>query len=296
MYTIDWPVASAVRSGTTPLWHPAEHVLYWSDPESGALHRFDPAVGTDSTCLADRPVFAMVLQEDGALLLFRDQANIVAFRGDAVVGTVVPSISDFRLARYASAAAAPDGSVFCAVLSDAHHTARLLHLDRSGRLDLVEDGFGLPGALAFDAPGKSLFFCDAHSTHLAIWRYDYDADSGELRNRSLFYSGIDDERSPGAPLGLAADDSGGLWVSRWGGSALVHHAADGVIDATVPLQVKTPIGLAFGGDGLSELYATTGGGHLRPLNGLHAGDIARVGGEGLRGHPLRTSAISMKPA
>jgi len=294
MYTIDWPVAPAVRSGTTPLWHPAEGVLYWSDPESGDLHRFNPADGTDVCCLSDRPVGAMVLQEDGSILLFRDQANIALFRGDAIVGTVIQSISDFRLCRYASAAAAPDGSIFCSVVSDAHHMARLLHLDRTGHLTLVEDGFGVPGAIAFDVSGKSLFFSDSHNTHLAIWRYEYEADSGELKNRALFYTGIDDEHSSGAPMGIAADAAGGLWVSRWGGSAVVHHSPDGSIDDTVPVPVRTPVGLAFGGEGLSELYVTTGGGHLRQLNGLHAGDIARLRGEGLNGQALRTSAISVK--
>lgn len=294
MYSIDWPVAPAVRSGTTPLWHPGERVLYWSDPEAGALHRYNPADGADTCCLSDHSVGAMVLQEDGSLLLFREQANVVVFRGGAILGTVIQSIADFRLCRFASAAAAPDGSVFCSVVSDSHHLARLLHLDRSGHLTLVEDGFGVPGALAFDVSGKFLFFCDAHSTHLAIWRYEYEADSGELKNRTLYYTGIGDERSTGAPMGLAADAAGGLWVSRWGGSALVHHSPEGAIDATVPLPVRTPVGLAFGGEDLSSLFVTTGGGHLRQLDGLHAGDIARLRGEGLQGQPLRTSAIAAK--
>ncbi len=293
MYTFDWLVTPVVRSGTTPLWHPGERVLYWSDPGAGALYRYNPSDGTNECCLSDRPVGAMALQEDGSILFFRDQANIVSFRDGAVQGTVVQSLPDFRLGRFASAAAAPDGSVFCSVLSDARHTGRLLHLDRSGQLTLVEDGFGIPGALAFDAAGRSLFFCDAHSTHLAIWRYEYAPDSAELTNRTLFYTGIDDDGAPGAPMGLAADASGGLWVSRWGGSALVHHSPDGEIDQTVPFAVRTPAGLAFGGEGLADLYVTTGGGHLRQFNGLHAGDIAKMTGEGLAGQPLRTSAISM---
>ena len=42
--TIDWPAANQSRSSATPLWHPAEARLYWTDCET--LFRFDqPLLG-----------------------------------------------------------------------------------------------------------------------------------------------------------------------------------------------------------------------------------------------------------
>ena len=45
----------------------------------------------------------------------------------------------------------------------------------------------------------------------------------------------------------------------------------------------------FGGDDLADIYITTAGGHRRSLEGLHAGDLARMRIDGVRGRlPFRS--------
>ncbi len=290
MNTLEWPVSLPARTGAMPLWHPGENCLYWCDPAGGELYRFNPADGSNTLCFADRPIGAMTLQADGSILLFRDQANIVVFRDGALAETVIASISDFRLTQFASAAADSRGRVICSVLSDSRHTGRLLRLDTDGRLDTVADGFGIPAAMAFDETGTRLYFNDAHSTHLLTWRYDYDPETGALGDRRPFYRVLDeDSDASGAPMGLALDAEDNLWIARWGGSCIVRHAPDGTLAANEHLTVKKPFGLAFGGDELTDIYITTAGGHRRSIEGLHAGDLARMRIDGVRGRlPFRS--------
>ena len=290
MNTIEWPVSLPARTGAMPVWHPGEKRLYWCDPAGGDLYRFNPEDGSNELCLTDRPIGAMTLQADGSLLLFRDQANIVVLRNGAVDETVIASIAEFRLTQFASAAADPRGRVICSVLSDSHHTGRLMRLDTDGRLEFVADGFGIPGAMAFDETGTRLYFNDAHSTHLVTWRYDYDPETGTIGERRPFYRVLDeDSDESGAPMGLAIDADENVWIARWGGARIVRHAPDGAIAATEQLPVRKPFGIAFGGDDLADIYITTAGGHRRSIEGLHAGDLARMRVEGVKGRlPFRS--------
>lgn len=293
MHTLEWPVSLPARTGAMPLWHPDEHRLYWCDPSGGNLYRFNPDDGTNELCFADRPIGAMTLQEDGSLLLFRDQANVVVFKNNEITDTIISSIADFKLTQFASAAADSKGRVICSVLSDSKHTGRLLVLDTDGKLELIEDGFGIPGAMAFDATGTRFFFNDAHSTHLVTWRYDYDAETGKLSERRPFYNVLDEDNdSSGAPMGLAVDSDEGIWITRWGGSCVVRHAPDGTVASNEHITVKKPFGIAFGGDELSDIYITTAGGHRRSIEGLHAGDLARMRTDDVKGIlPFRSKIL-----
>lgn len=282
-FHIDWPAAYPARTGATPLWHPEEARLYWCDGTS--LFRLDPERGVNELCFSsDRPIGAMTLEADGSILLFRDQANVAILRDGVIVKTVIASISDFRLSSFASAAADSRGRVVCSVLSDAHHTGRLLMLGDDGRLETVMDGFFFPGGLAFDATCTHLFFNDSHATRLRTWVFDYDPDLGAIGDGRVFYDVLaEDDDNRGAPAGLAIDSDGAIWVARSGGSCIVRHAPDGPIAARCHMTVRKPFGLAFGGAELEDLYVTTVGGHRRAIEGLHAGDLARVRSEGVRG-------------
>lgn len=289
---IEWPVNIPVQNGITPLWHPDEKRLYWCDSVAGKLYRLNPADDTVELCLEDRPIGAMTLQADGSLLLFRDQANIVVFKDGAVTDTIVNTIADFKLTQFASAAADPAGRVICSVLSDSHHPGRLLRLDTNGHIDLIDDSFAIPAGMAFDATGTRFYINDSHSTRMITWIYDYDQETGTLSEKRPFYDALA-EGIPenGAPMGLAATTEGGLVISRWNGSSIVIHDADGTKLSTVQIPVRKPSGIAFGGDGLDSVYIATGGGHRRSIEGLRAGGIARMKIDNIAGIPLFRSNI-----
>jgi D-xylonolactonase len=293
MHMLDWAVDLAAPYGDAPIWHPAERRLYWSDIATCKLYAFDPATGVNQTVLDDgRPVGAITIQADGALLLFRDQANIVVWRDGAIRSTVINGIADFRFTRFTAAVAGPSGRVFCATQSDRSHPGRLLCLDLTGRLNLIADIFGTPAGMQFNPDASQFYFNDAHGTHLTTWRYFHDAATGVLSMQTPFRDSTR-QHDPGAPMGLAVDAEGCVWLSRWGGGVLMQCEPSGEVRQRIDLPVKKPTGLCFGGERLDELYMTTAGGHRRQIEGLHAGALGRVRIPGATGLPLHVSRIQL---
>ena len=295
MHTLEWVVDLPMPVGTAPLWHAAAQRLYWSDLAAGILYSLDPATGEVRKCLEDgRPIGGITVQADGALLLFRDQANIVVWRDDHIASTVIQSIADFRRTQFTGAVAAPCGRVFCATRSDLNHPGRLFCLDLNGRLNQVADVFGTPAGMGFSPDNRFFYFNDAHGTHLMTWRFAYNPADGTLANRVPFRDSVT-LNDPGAPMGLAVDEAGHVWTARWGGSALMHCDADGTLIEMLPLPVKKPSGLCFGGPQLDSLFLTTSGGHRRQIEGLHAGALARIVLPGVRGVAANVSRIGLEP-
>jgi sugar lactone lactonase YvrE len=291
------PVADIpCRRGDVPLWHPEEKRLYWSDVAAGRLYRLDPASGIHELCHEGRPVGGMTLQADGSLLLFRDQGNIVVWREGRIAETIVHGLAELRHTRFTAAAADPCGRVFCGTLSGRRRVAGFHRLDLSGRLTLLCDICGTPAGVGFAAGARALLLNDVHASRNVTWIFDYDADEGTLSNRRVFRDGslADD---PGCPAGLALDSEGGVWTARWnGGTLLRHEPSAGGIAARVPLPVRRPTALCFGGENLADLFVATAGGHRRPADGVQAGALFRLRGLPCRGLPPHVSRLGRAAA
>ncbi len=290
-----WLSAPSSQVASSPVWHPEEKSLYWSDIVACKLYKYDPSTGVTETVLDDgRPTGAIVLQANGSLLLLRDGANIVTFKNGEITGTVINAISDYKQTRFSAACADSSGRVVCAVISDVRHPARLLLLDRSGKLSLIEDDFGIPAGLAFSPDGSSLYFDDSHGTHLSTWRYPYEAEAENpfTHARTLFHACFDDGNTyPGAPAGIAAMEDGSLWIARRDGAMFVHHNEDGKILNSFRIPIRKPTGLCFAGDDLTDAYVTTSSAHRKTLEGIHAGDLALVRGLGKGAKPFVSKII-----
>ena len=294
MHRLEWIVDRPLAFGAAPTWHSAEKRLYWSDLTSGTLFRLDPVTGEHQTCLEDgRPIGGLTVQADGTLLLFRDQANVVVWRDGEIVQTIINSIADFRRTQFTSAVAGPSGCVFCATQSDQQHPGRLLQLGLDGHLNLISDIFGRPAGMGFGPEATAFYFNDAHGTHLTTWRYDYDPVAARLTRRSTFRDGASMDDA-GSPMGLTVDAGGNVWLSSWGGSAVMQCDAAGALLQRFTLPIMRPTGLCFGGENLDMLFMTSAGGHRRQLDGQHAGALARLTIPEVRGIPAYVSRIGLK--
>ena len=60
-----------------------------------------------------------------------------------------------------------------------------------------------------------------------IFAYDFDLDTGAIRNRRVF---ADCHHQPGTPDGSTIDAEGFLWNAHWDGWKLVRYAPDGRVD------------------------------------------------------------------
>jgi len=91
-----------------------------------------------------------------------------------------------------------------------------------------------------------------------IWKYDFDAETGNISNRRIFAT-IDhfEHQTKAEPDGLAVDVQGYVWSALWGACKVVRFSPTGeaVAEILLPaLRVSCP---AFGGKDMDELFITT---------------------------------------
>lgn len=167
----------------------------------------------------------------------------------------------------------PDGALWWSSMDDAGgaRPGRVFRYDgRENRT--VLDGIHIANAMAFSPDGGVFYLAD--SKRKTIWAFPHrDGDLGERR----VFARFDD----GEPDGAATDAEGFLWVAVWGGWRLDRFAPDGRLDRSIPMPVRQPSSVIFGGEDLSTLYVTSAREWLSP--------------EDLQRQPLAGALFALEP-
>lgn len=242
-------VAAAGELAENPLWHPERRCLYWTDIPAGKIHAFTPANGEHRVVYEGPSVGGFTFQEDGNLLLFR--VDDIARLGPDGRVSVVRKFSDDGMHRFNDVLADPRGRVFAGTFGD-HPKCGLYRVDLDGSITRLFSGTGCSNGMGFSPDLKTFYW--TCSTTREIFQFDYDVDSGELRNRKTFHSTPD---ADGIPDGLAVDGSGCVWSARWAGASVVQHAPDGTVLDRIPFPVANITSICFGGENLDQLFVTS---------------------------------------
>ena len=271
-------------TGEGPLWHPDEQRLYWVDIPEGKLYRYDPATDTHEQCYEGRPIGGFTFEADGALLLFRDQGTVTRW-ADGETRTVVEEIPDERDTRFNDVVADPEGRVFAGTMPTEDRLGRLYRFDPDGSYTLVEDDLDIPNGMDFTPDRTGMYF--SVSEEHRVYRYDYDASSGMLANRTTFL----DLDGPAISDGLTVDSEGFVWVARWNGGRVERYAPDGELVRTIEVPAERPSSVAFGGPNYEDLYITSARGEGIEEYGDLAGALFRTHPE-VGGRPEFRSRIA----
>ena len=275
----------ACLCGEGPIWHVDEQCLYWIDIDTGRLFRYTPSTGNHEMCFQspDR-IGGVTIQEDGALLLFRDHG--AASIWDKVSLTpILDEIPDERTTRFNDVIADPRGRVFCGTMPTSDRLGRLYRLDPDGNLTKVLDGIGCSNGLGFTPDLKGLYYVD--SPAYKIYYFDYEVETGVITNQRVF---VDVLKSQGSPDGLTVDAEGFIWCALWDGHSLVRYAPNGKEERRFTFPAKKVSSVTFGGHDLTDIYVTTAGGGNKSEEGSGAGALFHLN-VGIRGVPEFRSKI-----
>jgi sugar lactone lactonase YvrE len=266
------------HTGENPLWHPDERCLYWVDIPAAKLFRFHPETGETAVFHTGSIVGGITIHEDGRLLLFMAD-GVVKLWQDGSMDVVVGGLPGEEGNRFNDVIADPEGRVFCGVMSTNTRKGRLYRLDPDGSVNVVIEDTTIANGMGFSPDLKQLYFSDSGEGTISV--FDYDRDSGALRNRRLLAK----PPSPqGLPDGMTVDAEGFIWSARWDGSRLVRMSPEGQAVQHVPFPTKKISSLTFGGDSLTDIYVTTAGGEDPAANGELAGALFRLN-LGVKGRP-----------
>lgn len=259
-------VACGALLGEGPTWDPRDASLWWVDILGPAVwrwtaegvRRFDPPFQV--TALAPHTAGGFIAATA------RGPAHIdpLADRWEPFeVGNPEPDrpanrTNDGKLDRA--------GRFWFGTMSDGEApTGAFYRVDHDGATTRVGDGYRVTNGPAFSPDGRTMYAAD--SPLRLIHAYDLAAD-GTATNRRDFARF---EPYGGAPDGMTVDCEGALWCAFWDGGCLRRFAPDGARLAEIPVPVRRPTSVTFGGPDLATLYITSASVDLAGTPG--AGDV-----------------------
>jgi sugar lactone lactonase YvrE len=172
-----------------------------------------------------------------------------------VSGLIAPAGHDPGTCRFNDGKCDPAGRFWAGTmaLDERAGLGSLYRLDSNGQASRVLSGVSISNGIAWNPPGTKMYHIDTPTSVVAA--YDYDAATGEIRNRTI---AAEVPRSLGWPDGMTIDEEGMLWIALWDGHAVTRwDPANGRCIATHRLPASRITSCAFGGPGLRSLFITS---------------------------------------
>lgn len=246
--------------GEGPVWSPSKQALIWLDIERKQVHRMRAS---------DSEVRSWTLPEYPGCIAELASGEIAIAMGEAVHRLNLESgaIQHLKPApvrppgtRFNDGKVDPKGRLWVGTMQNNFGpNGEEISVDRldgslyrfEGTAQIMEENIGIPNTLAWSPDLKKFYFGD--SLKACLFEYDFDAESGALGGKRIFY----DELGRGVPDGSAIDVEGCLWNARWDAGVILRITPDGKPDRVVELPVRRVTSCAFGGPDLKTLYVTS---------------------------------------
>lgn len=164
--------------------------------------------------------------------------------------------------------------------------AVLFRLDTDGTLHRVLEKVSVPNGISWNEKDDTMYWTDTPTNN--VFAFDFDAKSGNISNRRVFYHHPDDE-SYGNPDGHSRDVEGNIWHACYGGSRVVKISPEGKLVGEILLPTRNPTCPVFVGTELFITSAQEDEPERYPESAKCAGCVFRVevGVEGMPKHKAR---------
>ncbi len=267
--------------GEGAIWDPTHARFLWTDAMGQGVYAAEEMGGHPVTIYNQRQVGSIALHRDGGLVLGGgdgvwtwSSGNETRWLAREVEGRPVRRINEL--------VTDPVGRVFAAQEvyqeSGKYEPGFLFLFEPDGTARIAEEGIHIGNGMAFSPDRQIFYFTD--SFRRSIFAYDYNALDGIIKNRRVVVR-LASER--GLPDGLAVDSAGFLWTACWFGGGIARFDPDGLMERFIPLPVTQLSSVAFGGQDLATLWATSASVHWETKLAPHGHDYTQSrGGETFR--------------
>lgn len=248
--------------GENPLWDIKTQRLYWTDMTGRRFYAYDWKSGKSEILEEDFEVCGAAFNEpasgDAPGWVVVNSHGIWLWDGLERLSLLTAEVDGERC-QMDDCIADPQGRLFAGSwfydpADDNYPLGHLIRVDADGSTRIVDDGIHLANGLGFSPDLKTLYFAD--SAARVIRAYDYNVDSGGIRNRRDFVRVPPDS---GLPDGLTVDAEGYVWCAHWFGVRVVRYDPDGNIERTILFPAKQVSSIAFGGPEFTDIFVTSAG-------------------------------------
>ena len=245
-----WAIEAELGEG--PLWWPRDQGLWFVDIKKKQVHRFDPKTGRGRSW--DAPA------QPGFLAPLANGPFIAGLKTG--LHTFNPADGSFTLRHRVEAhkpgnrlndgAVDAQGYLWFGSMDDGEERASgcLYRLDDDGPRE-VDPGYVITNGPAVSPDGRTLYHTD--TLERVIHAFDLGA-RGQLSNKRVF---VTIEDGAGYPDGPTVDSEGCLWTGLFAGWSARRYSPEGKLLMEVRFPCANVTKIAFAGDDLRTVYATT---------------------------------------
>jgi sugar lactone lactonase YvrE len=244
-----WDVGATLGEGV--LWDAPEQRVWFVDIKGHRIHRCShDGVERDSWDVPGQVSFIVPAVDGGMVCSLEDGL----YRFDDADGSFTPLAkveAEETGNRFNDGHVDAAGHLWFGSMHDAEEapTGALYRFD-GARVQQMDDGYVITNGPALSPDGATLYHTD--TLQKRIYAFDRAPD-GSLSNKRAFVEIADG----GYPDGMAVDSTGHLWVATFGGWRIDRFDAAGVKVGEVRFPCANVTKLAFGGEDLRTVYATT---------------------------------------
>ena len=155
--------------------------------------------------------------------------------------------------RFNDGAVSPDGRFFAGTMEwdGKEPIAKLFRLDSDYSWTALEDNIWISNGIAWNVAGNQMYYIDTLTHAVAV--YDYDANTGSIRNKRTHLKFSEEE----FPDGMCMDSEDGMWIAFWGLGKVAYFDQNGIRREEVHVPLPHPTSCCLGGVDLKTLYIST---------------------------------------
>ncbi|HYI40964.1 MAG TPA: SMP-30/gluconolactonase/LRE family protein [Allosphingosinicella sp.] len=253
-----WDVAAELGEG--PVWVGRERALWFTDIKKREIHRFDPESGDRRTWAAPEPV-GFVLPAEGGGFVAGLMSGLHRFDSASgrftLVARMEPERPNNRLNDGVVDAA---GRLWFGTMDDKESakTGAFYRFERGSVAPTGLEGIAITNGPAVSPDGRTLYFVDTREGRIDAAEIAGDGTLGPARP----FARIDP--ADGYPDGPTVDSEGCVWIALYAGWEARRYSPAGELVDRVRFPVANITKIAFGGEDLRTVYATTARQQLSP--------------------------------
>jgi len=254
------------RLGESVVWSARDDALLWVDIEAGRVLQTDLSSGATTFRAFPQQTGFVHPTSDGTWLVGQHD-KVISYNPSAERAEPFVTLEPEDLGnRTNDATCDRAGNLWVGTMNlpgadDFRPTGSFYRIDGAGAVSTLDTGLYIPNGVAFSPDGTVAYWADTYKTRRVVWQADYDAATGRVGRKSVFFQ-LDEAQ--GRPDGATVDAAGCYWIAAVRGWQLLRFTPGGELDLVVRLPVERPTKLAFGGSDLNTIFISTISAELAP--------------------------------
>jgi len=246
-----WNVAAELGEG--PVWVERDHALWFTDIKKRKIHRYDPAAGKRATWDAPEQV-GFVLPARGGGFIAGLMSGLHRFDETTGRFTLIEEMEPERPNnRLNDGTVDPAGRLWFGTMDNGEtgKTGAFYRFENGAVAATGIEGIAITNGPALSPDGRILYFVDTREGRIDSAEVSGDGMLGPSRP----FVRIDP--ADGFPDGPTVDSEGCVWIGLYAGWEARRYSPAGELLGRVRFPVANITKIAFGGDDLRTVYATT---------------------------------------